>query len=76
MDQQNKRKTLRSVLQLQRRLGLAKAAGTDSMLLDGIQDDLPGMSLFLSRLHRYKSKCRGGGHEMAESMRKSHIAKR
>ena len=35
VDQQSTRQTLRGVLQLQRKLGLAKAAGTDSMMIDG-----------------------------------------
>ena len=44
MDHQDKRRTLRSVLQLQRKLGLAKAAGTDSMRIDGLEDGFQGES--------------------------------
>lgn len=42
LDHQDKRRALRSVLQLQRKLGLAKAAGTDSMRVEGPDDGFSG----------------------------------
>ncbi len=42
VDRQDKRKTLRSVLQLQRKLGLAKAAGTDCMRVEGLDEGFQG----------------------------------
>ena len=38
LDHQDKRRTLKSMLQLQRKMGLAKAAGTDSMRVDDLDD--------------------------------------
>lgn len=54
VDVQTKRFTLMGVLQLQRKLGLARAAGTDSMHLNGPQDG-PFYGAESSSLHRFES---------------------
>lgn len=43
LEEQDKRKALKTVLQLQRKLGLSKAAGTDAMSIDGPPKGFQGL---------------------------------